>query len=168
MIQAALSQVETRTIPLTVITGLPQVITTLAFVTVQWQFKVPTNEQWIFLAGGARAIIDNNLLRPVGSALVITTMDGTITVLPAVQTNLLGVLSLVVSVSLQGVELPPGANVDVYLDITNTDVVDRNVTAMQGGVIVRPLRLVSEVAVANLSLERVDRNLNERLMRSRG
>ena len=177
MLMAALSQVEVRHVAMEGTAAFPVAVAASGTSAVIFTVTVPTDELWVVLGCGARLAFDAVSLSIVSAFGQITpfgqTIDGNLgqsCIFPAVVANMSNLQIATSAFSLAGIELSPGANVRVTMAVTNSDAVNaRNVTATvpapsYAGLVVRPFRLVTEIATARLVESRVDTALAQRLL----
>jgi hypothetical protein len=167
MLQAALSQIEVRDVLVTPPT-LPESIALSTTEVLRWSVTLPGNEQWSILTGGILLVFDAPQLSVTGASCLLFT-SGAVTGIPTALSfsNLVSTLltRAVVVISLQGVEIPPGYTMDVDVFVANSDAIAAHnvTTASEGRILVRPFRVVSEIAVAQLVGQQTDVNLAARL-----
>lgn len=164
------------------VTGLPLVVplsgTNFAFTVNQF---VPAAEYWIVIGAGLVVVTDDSRVTVIGAVASITPSLGIIEETPATLTQLQTPWNVPIqvaqqttvnwglSISLQGVELSEGDRFNLQVLFANSDAVAaHNVTSMTGAIRVKPLKLVSEPAVARLNDGRQDFLLDQRLRAARG
>jgi hypothetical protein len=173
MLNVALSQVETRSVQFVAITALPLAVALSGDGAVQFDIsaKVPGNEQWLFSAGGLRLAADDARLLVTGGISFITLADGNVIPTAAIIAASAGGAAGWISISLQGVVLPPGSNLSVLGYVHNSDAAGAHNITVAGtfaGAIVQPLRLMTDIETAQLVYQRSPSGLDARLRGARG
>lgn len=163
-----------QAIPLNIAAGATSQLSTSSIV-------VPGQEYWSISAAGAYATVDNGSMLLVSGDLRIV-LGQTVTIdapvagnvtpgqmhLPIFFNNDPTGLTHTVALNLSGITLMPNDSLQIFIAVKNNDASARNVT--EAGLVIRyrPIRMVSEQAVAVLNRQRIDPGLDQRLRMSRG
>ena len=172
--QLPLSQLETPHIKVPVVTALPLSVALSTSALVIFEVVVPDNDHWFILTGGGQLAFDSaqmslssgiSAIFPRGA---ITGSDPLAAIAPMSVVNFVSANAGYAAVTIPGSEMSAGQQLRIIVEVKNADgAAAHNVTTSSYmNLLVRPARLVTEIAVSGIMSQGVGQEqLRQRLRR---